>query len=54
MTGKISAAVYFVALPLAIVAPSLSIAIYVGVAIAWLVPDRRIGNIVEDLPADAG
>jgi uncharacterized membrane protein len=32
---------YAVALPLAFVSPYLSVAIYVGVGIFWLVPDRR-------------
>ena len=32
---------YAVALPLAFVSPFISIAIYVAVAIMWLIPDRR-------------
>ena len=32
---------YVVALPLAFVSPFISIAIYVGVAFLWLIPDRR-------------
>jgi len=32
---------YVVALPLALVSPFISIAIYVGVAFLWLIPDRR-------------
>jgi hypothetical protein len=30
-----------VAVPLAFVSPLISIAIYVGVAFLWLIPDRR-------------
>jgi uncharacterized membrane protein len=37
----ISFALYAVALPLAFVSPAISIAIYVAIAISWLVPDRR-------------
>jgi uncharacterized membrane protein len=42
MKGKISMFAYLVAIPLAFVSPWLSGALYVGVAIMWLVPDRRI------------
>ena len=37
----VSFAAYAAALPLAFVSPLLSIAIYVGMALLWLVPDRR-------------
>jgi len=37
----LSFAGYAVALPLAFVSPLISIAIYVAVAIMWLIPDRR-------------
>ena len=40
--GKASVALYSVAIPLAFVRPWLAIAIYVLVAVMWLVPDRRI------------
>jgi uncharacterized membrane protein len=40
--GKISAAMYLLAIPTAFVRPWLSGVIYVGIALAWLVPDRRI------------
>ena len=36
-----SFALYVAAVPAAFVSPYISIAIYVGVSIAWLVPDRR-------------
>lgn len=32
---------YVVAVPLAFVSPGISVAIYVGVSILWLIPDRR-------------
>ena len=37
----ISFALYVAAVPAAFVSPYISIAIYVGVSIGWLVPDRR-------------
>ncbi len=40
--GKLSAVLYLGALPLAYVKPWLAIAVYVFVALLWLVPDRRI------------
>jgi uncharacterized membrane protein len=43
--GKLSAAAYLVAIAIAFVQPWVSIAIYVGVAIVWLVPDRRIERV---------
>jgi uncharacterized membrane protein len=36
-----SFAIYFAALPLAFVSPYISVAIYVAIAIIWLIPDRR-------------
>jgi uncharacterized membrane protein len=42
LKGKASAVLYAVAVGAAFVAPWVSEAIYVGVAILWLVPDRRI------------
>jgi uncharacterized membrane protein len=40
--GRLSLVAYALAIPLAFVHPGISCALYVGVAIAWLVPDRRI------------
>jgi uncharacterized membrane protein len=45
--GKISPALYLVAIPLALVAPLASFAIYVGVALLWLIPDRRIERRIQ-------
>ena len=44
--GRASHMAYAAALPLAWVWPPLSIGIYVSVALAWLVPDRRIESKV--------
>ena len=40
--GKISVALYAAAIPLAFATPWLACALYVSVAIMWLVPDRRL------------
>ena len=40
--GKLSPLAYLIGMALAFVAPILSYAIYAGLAVAWLVPDRRV------------
>jgi len=45
--GKLSGIAYLAAALAALVAPWLAIAIIVAVAIAWLVPDRRVARVVE-------
>jgi uncharacterized membrane protein len=42
MKGKLSPVLYVLAIPLAFVSPWISDALYVLVALIWLVPDRRI------------
>jgi uncharacterized membrane protein len=42
LKGKISPVLYAIAIPLAFVREWLSDAIYVAIALIWLVPDRRI------------
>jgi uncharacterized membrane protein len=44
--GKISVVIYLLAIPLAFVKAWLACAIYVLVAVMWLVPDRRIEKTV--------
>ena len=46
--GKISPLLYFVGFVLAFVVPWLSIAIYVLVAVIWLIPDRRIERALRE------
>ena len=46
--GKISAMLYAAAIALAFVAPWASILIYVLVAVMWLIPDRRIENVLRE------
>ena len=47
--GKISVILYLIAIPLAFVQQLLSAAIYVFVAMMWLVPDRRIEKRFDEL-----
>jgi uncharacterized membrane protein len=42
LKGKISLVVYLVAVPLAFVSAWVACALYVAVAVVWLVPDPRI------------
>ena len=44
--GKASVLAYAVAIPLAFAARWLAVAVYVGVAVLWLVPDRRIERVL--------
>ena len=48
LKGKISPVLYAAAIALAFVAPWVSILIYVLVAVMWLVPDRRIENVLRE------
>jgi uncharacterized membrane protein len=45
--GKASVVAYAVGIPAALVAPAAALAIYVGVALVWLAPDRRIERTVS-------
>jgi uncharacterized membrane protein len=45
--GKISVVLYLIAIPLAFVHQLLADAIYVAVALMWLVPDRRIEHHIR-------
>jgi len=44
--GRISLVANLAAIPLAFVSPWISMAIYLGVAIMWFVPDRRIERVL--------
>ena len=46
LKGKISPFVYATGIALAFAAPVASYALYAGVALMWLVPDRRVENAV--------
>jgi len=40
--GKISIVIYVIGIPLAFIRPWLALALYILVALMWLIPDRRI------------
>jgi len=44
--GKVSPLLFLLAIPIALLAPAISMAIYVGVVVMWLVPDRRIERAI--------
>ena len=46
--GKLSAVLYFVAIPLAFVRSWIAAALYVFVALLWLIPDPRIERKMEN------
>jgi uncharacterized membrane protein len=46
--GKLSPILYIAGIAAAFVSPWLSIALYVLVAIMWLVPDRRIEDMLRE------
>jgi uncharacterized membrane protein len=52
--GKISVVLYAIAIPLAFVHQILADAIYVSVALMWLIPDRRIEAFFKDTADERG
>jgi uncharacterized membrane protein len=44
--GKLSPVLYAAAIPLAFWWPWISLSLYVVVAVLWLIPDRRIENVL--------
>ncbi len=49
--GNLSPVLYVIAIAVAFWAPWVSAAIYILVALIWLVPDRRIERVLEGRPA---
>ena len=45
--GRLSAIAYLVAVGIAFFQPWAAIAIYVAVAVVWLIPDRRITRVID-------
>jgi uncharacterized membrane protein len=45
--GRLSAIAYVVGIVFAFFVPWVAIAIYIGVAVVWLVPDSRITRVIE-------
>jgi uncharacterized membrane protein len=43
--GKVSVALYVVALPLSLITPWIGIALIIAVAVLWLVPDHRVSRV---------
>ena len=54
LKGRMSPVAYAIAIPLAFVSPWISIAVYVGVALMWLIPDRRLESRFGALHPEAG
>jgi uncharacterized membrane protein len=52
--GSLSAIAYLVAVGIAFLEPWAAIAIYVAVAVVWLVPDKRITRVIEQFPKEEG
>jgi TMEM175 potassium channel family protein len=52
--GKLSLALYAVAIPIALVAPAAAGALYILVALLWFVPDRRIEQVLSKSPRPTG
>jgi uncharacterized membrane protein len=50
LKGRMSLAIYAVAIPLAFVSPPLACALYVVVVVIWLIPDRRIERTLAERP----
>ena len=46
--GRLSLAAYVVALVLAFIVPWVSVALFVTVAVIWVIPDRRIERVIAD------
>jgi uncharacterized membrane protein len=45
--GKISPLLFAIAVPIALVAPALALALYAVVVVIWIVPDRRMEHAVS-------
>jgi uncharacterized membrane protein len=50
LKGILSVVIYLVAIAASLVIPSVSLALYVLVALIWLVPDRRIERVLSRHP----
>ena len=48
LKGKLSPAMYAIAIPAAFLTPLISQLLYVAVALMWLIPDRRIERILVE------
>ena len=48
LKGKLSLGIYGLAIPLAFASPGAACALYVAVAVMWLIPDRRIEKVLAE------
>ena len=48
--GRVSLALYVVAFASSFAVPWVSVAIFVSVAIIWVIPDRRVERVIADKP----
>lgn len=48
--GKISLVLYAAAIPLTLISSWLSLGLYAGVAVIWIIPDRRIEKVMVPHP----
>ena len=46
LKGKASIAIYALGIPVALLAPIVAVAMFVGVALLWIVPDPRFERVV--------
>jgi uncharacterized membrane protein len=53
LKGKLSPLAYLAGIGLAFVSPGVSYLLYLGAALVWLIPDRRIEEAVKAGPAEA-
>jgi len=52
--GKLSVVAYVVAIAVAPVLPWLSVGVYIAVALAWFIPDRRMERVLAPHPRGRG
>jgi uncharacterized membrane protein len=45
--GKVSTLAYAIGIPVALIAPLVAVAMFVGIAALWIVPDRRFERVVS-------
>jgi TMEM175 potassium channel family protein len=45
--GKVSPVLFLIAIPVAFLVPAIAIAIYVGVVVLWVIPDRRMERAIR-------
>ncbi len=48
LKGKSSIVIYALAIPMAFLQVWIAYGLYIAVAVAWLIPDRRIERVLEE------